>query len=388
MLSANSRPTGGRYGRPAAADRCVVSESAEPDIARLRWTISCSPFVVVDQVYRLRFGAVNATLRHDLQMGAATSQIITEIKRFEGRLSPIGRIITVVSAAISGVIAAYPYVHPYLPAALPATQTLVPWTILLQAFTVFCLVTFIHGLPEMREESKFKDAIAASKQFERFWLGIWLAWFGLYATWTIDAFFQNATAPALRSQSPLHLVLQYVEDLANLESASLFFLSYLVMVLKTTPNHIPRWFTIKIWAFALPVGLVVLEMAFSSHTKTFYAFHWFGGIVAGVTLALFVGRLESKFIDCSQWLLGSLYIYALIQASYAAMQQGDPLTDADAATIFLGLTSLALVLKILMFQYVGQVIGSGVLTYYMLKYRALFDKEPEDREAVIKELLV
>jgi hypothetical protein len=165
----------------------------------------------------------------------------------------------------------------------------------------------------------------------------------------------------------------------------LFFLSYLVMVLRTTPSRIHHWDTIQIWVFAVPAIVVALEAVFYPEA---YAFQWLAGIAVGITLALFVGRLESKFIDCPQWLLAALYLYSLIQVSYAGMQNGDPLTDSQAAAKFLGLTSLALILKILMFQYIGRIIGSGVLTYYMLKSRALFDEEPNDRDTTLRSLLV
>jgi hypothetical protein len=151
-------------------------------------------------------------------MSGAGSQLLGNIKLVEKQLSPVGRTITAISAAISGLVGGYAYLRPYLPAALPNLPTLVPWTILFQAFTVFSLWSLVHHLPEMSREAKYEDAITASRQFQRFWFGIWLAWFILYLGWTIDEFLPDGVGTAIRSHNLLHWILQYLEDFANLES--------------------------------------------------------------------------------------------------------------------------------------------------------------------------
>jgi hypothetical protein len=77
-------------------------------------------------------------------------------------------------------------------------------------------------------------------------------------------------------------------------------------------------------------------------------FNWIEGLATGIALALFVGRLDSRFIDSPRWLVIAFYAYAVIQLSYPKLEADEP----SKALSFLLITISALTLKVLLYSHV------------------------------------
>ena len=90
--------------------------------------------------------------------------------------------------------------------------------------------------------------------------------------------------------------------------------------------------------------------------------------VGGVVLALFVGRVQSKFMGPSTWLPVALYLYVGLQTLYVAVS--DRNDDFVAAIII----EVALVLKCLLFLFVIWLFKSGRFLFYFVRVNKIYEQ--------------
>jgi len=94
------------------------------------------------------------------------------------------------------------------------------------------------------------------------------------------------------------------------------------------------------------------------------------GLAGGVTLALFVGRVQSKFLGPSTWLPIALYFYVALQSLYIAIAQ----TPTRGALII----ECALILKCLLFLYITWLFKSGRFLFYFLRVKTTYEHANPD----------
>jgi hypothetical protein len=85
-----------------------------------------------------------------------------------------------------------------------------------------------------------------------------------------------------------------------------------------------------------------------------------------VTLALFVGRIQSKFLGPSTWLPLAFFFYVAIQSLYVAIGEGVSWSPA--------VIEAALILKCLMYLYVAWLFKSGRLLYYLVRVKTIYER--------------
>lgn len=89
------------------------------------------------------------------------------------------------------------------------------------------------------------------------------------------------------------------------------------------------------------------------------------GIVGGVTLALYVGRVQTRFLGPSPWIPLAFYLYAVIQPLFVFIKdfvRGELIIET------------ALILKALLYLYVAWLFQSGRLLFYFVRMRAIFER--------------
>lgn len=89
------------------------------------------------------------------------------------------------------------------------------------------------------------------------------------------------------------------------------------------------------------------------------------GIVGGITLALFVGRVQTRLLRPSPWIPVAFYLYAVIQPLFVFIKdfvRGELIIEA------------ALILKALLYLYVAWLFQSGRLLFYFVRVRAMFER--------------
>jgi DNA-binding winged helix-turn-helix (wHTH) protein len=95
------------------------------------------------------------------------------------------------------------------------------------------------------------------------------------------------------------------------------------------------------------------------------------GIVGGIAVALFVGRLQSMFLGPPRSLIIALYSYIAIQPLYVHF--GGHQNDAEIRNAVI-LINAALILKCLLYFYLALLFKSGRLLFYLVLVRRTYDK--------------
>jgi hypothetical protein len=102
------------------------------------------------------------------------------------------------------------------------------------------------------------------------------------------------------------------------------------------------------------------------------------GIAGGIAMALYVGRLQSKFLGPRPWLLIALYSYTSIQPLFVYLGKETVWTVL--------LIDLALVLKCLLYLYVAWLLQSGLLLFYFARMKRTY-RAVRTQRRVFRELL-
>ena len=99
-----------------------------------------------------------------------------------------------------------------------------------------------------------------------------------------------------------------------------------------------------------------------------WALDFISSFVGGVALALFVGRVQSKFMGPSTWLPMALYLYVGLQTLYVAVSDRN---DEFVAAVII---EVALVLKCLLFLFVIWLFKSGRFLFYFVRVNKIYEQ--------------
>jgi DNA-binding winged helix-turn-helix (wHTH) protein len=124
--------------------------------------------------------------------------------------------------------------------------------------------------------------------------------------------------------------------------------------------------------------------------RLLYGFTLISGIAGGVGLALFVGRLQSKFLGPSPPLVMTLYSYTAIQSLFiflVGFPKGKQVFEQSTETVIgVMLINIALFLKCLLYLYMIYLFRSGRLLFYFVKVRHTYlnveEEWPEFRKTL------
>jgi len=108
-------------------------------------------------------------------------------------------------------------------------------------------------------------------------------------------------------------------------------------------------------------GLLVVAVTVVIMIRKYEAATSLSGIAAGVFMALFVGRLQSKFMGPRIWVLYLFYSYTAIQPMVLYFQ-----THPRWGIVIL---DFALILKSLLYLYVTWLLQSGLLLFYFARIK-------------------
>jgi len=216
-----------------------------------------------------------------------------------------------------------------------------------------------------------KDAL---KQYIPYWKFLLASWGCLYLFLTGTSYLQS-----LGSQGNLFNILSVCVTLFNNCNSLAITLCYVVLSDPTVfreadknPNPIKLIKAIKkVGAIAIALFLMVevlLIFVFfpSNASLIIWVADVLSGLAGGVTLALFVGRIQSRFLGPSLLLPLALYLYVVIQSLYVFINK-----DITGGTLMIG---GALILKCLLYLYMAWLFKSGRLLFYLLRVRPLYER--------------
>jgi len=213
------------------------------------------------------------------------------------------------------------------------------------------------------------------RQFTKCWsamLASWVALYFVYAweTWRIDC--SAVATNQLASQ---------LEAALNIVNTSIIILCY--DLLNKEPG---RQRKNGLFTGPAAIGLVLLAvipllsgLRILTPDQGLAAFTLLTGLYAGIYMALFVARLQSKFLDPAPLLVVLLFSYTAIQPLALYIQ-----TSKEWAWVVL---DYALVLKCLLYLYVFWLIQSGDLLFYFRETKRTYDDRVDQRRRAHRRLI-
>ena len=108
------------------------------------------------------------------------------------------------------------------------------------------------------------------------------------------------------------------------------------------------------------------------------------GVAAGVTMAMFFGRLQSKFLGPPTLFMAALYSYTSIQALYYVVTSILPSQEKPWVSLFT--LNFAFILKCALYLYMAWLFQSGRLLFYFVRVRRTYlqvEKEWQDFRSLL-----
>lgn len=269
-----------------------------------------------------------------------------------------------------------------------------------QLFMVLGAVAYVPagptGLYSIREKIDDDSQYIAEKALGRYtiyWRIIWATWACLYFFLAVGFF---------------RLGYRYWEHFVNIFTTLFNNLNTVVLIL--CYNILNQSVELKpgkrdisdapwIWTgIACVVAYFVIEMLTFGLVSTersevpLYGLSLVSGIAGGIGMALYVGRLQSKFLGPSPWLVIALYSYMAIQSLFiflVGFPKGRQLFAEPTETLIaVILINIALILKCLLYLYMARLFQSGDLLFYFVKVRDTYlnvDEERREFRKLLKE---
>ena len=204
-------------------------------------------------------------------------------------------------------------------------------------------------------------------------LASWFALYFVYAweTWGIDCSSASAT----------NQVASILEAALNIVNTSIIILCYDLLNKEPGRQRKSGLFTgpAAIGLALLAVIPLLSGLRILTPDQGLAALTLLTGLYAGIYMALFVARLQSKFLDPAPLLVVLLFSYTAIQPLALYIQ-----TSKEWAWVVL---DYALVLKCLLYLYVLWLIRSGDLLFYFREVKRNYDDRVDQRRRAHRRLI-
>jgi|GEM_PF-1521207 len=218
---------------------------------------------------------------------------------------------------------------------------------------------------------------AALEQYTKYWRWLLLSWLCLYAFFAITGLkgleVDTLIANPDQSKKTLGFMLSIFNTLFNNWNTLMIILCFYVLNKQVKDEGENREAT-EISRAAPLAGLVLILLGVTFIEFLFVApidksfipkgASLVSGIAGGIAMALYVGRLQSKFLGPRPWLLIALYSYTAIQPLFVYLEKSTVWTVL--------LIDLALILKCLLYLYMAWLFQSGLLLFYFVRMRRTY----------------
>ena len=216
------------------------------------------------------------------------------------------------------------------------------------------------------------------KLFTKWWSLMLASWVPLYIVFAWETWGTWRAGSSVSGTSPQTSILEAVFNILN---TSMIILCY--DVLNREPGRQRRT---GVFTGPAAIGLafvVLIPLLSGSRPLTaeqgLAAFTLLTGIYAGIYMALFVARLQSKFLDPAPLLVVLLFSYTAIQPLALYIQNAKEWAWA--------VLDYALVLKCLLYLYVFWLLQSGDLLFYFREVKRNYDDRLDQRRRAHRRLI-
>jgi DNA-binding winged helix-turn-helix (wHTH) protein len=152
------------------------------------------------------------------------------------------------------------------------------------------------------------------------------------------------------------------------------------------------------WSLTLTLAFLLVEVftytlfdSAAERAEPLYVLNLVSGVIGAIGMALYMGRLQSKFLGPSSGLVITLYSYTAIQPLFIFLvsvpENKQVFEKATVALIAVALINIALILKCLLYLYVALLVKSGGLLFYFVKVRRTYlnvDRERREFRKFLK----
>lgn len=267
------------------------------------------------------------------------------------------------------------YISPEVEAFLGNRLAVVPALLHVATILLF-IVAFLPDHMRLTVKSptaRTERGVAASKLLFHYWSALWIIWlfFYIFLAWRFWHW-PSSTPPTGDHAMAVSIAANFAN---NAQTAVLFALYWELSESTFVPDGRGGYKRAEkaLWPILITMVMcaAIAEFALWGHVWA-KLFPTIEGVLAGVAIALFAGRLDSKRIRPPRFLIGALYFYACIQSLFAFLD--------DPEELGLAVFSTALLLKVAMFLLVYWVFVSGRLVYYVVRVGELMDEGERDFE--------
>jgi hypothetical protein len=218
--------------------------------------------------------------------------------------------------------------------------------------------------------TELEITVRALIKYKGYWRGLLMSWLGLYLCLSVMDYtginFDRLGEIADIDRRNLGIALS--NSLFNNWNTLMIFLCFYVLNKqirseedgRDSPGNFLGGLIFLVIATAIQVSLLLpIDRAEVPNVASL-----FSGLAGGIAMALYVGRLQSKFINPRIWLLIALYSYTAIQPLFLYLAG-----DKTKAVI---LADVALLLKCLLYLYIAWLLQSGRLLFYLVRVRSAY----------------
>lgn len=204
---------------------------------------------------------------------------------------------------------------------------------------------------------------ATLDQFAEGWLYMWIAWLLLYSWLALVSGLKAFDSDFVLLDRPFwNAFVKAVADVLDGLSATAMFWCYLTLDLPSVKSRADRNRNqpfLKALATVIAVGAFVIVLA--AYDRFYPTLQNFGvlllGLYTGISMAFFVGRFDSHWMNVPRLMLAPLYAYAMLQMVYPFFH----IQTMLAAPVY----AAALLLKLLLFVVVTDVCRTGDMSRYL-----------------------
>lgn len=257
----------------------------------------------------------------------------------------------------------------------PNWQKYVIFTVYALQASVLMVLIAVAALQRPKTHEEYPRASRAVREFQTLWVTLWVIWFIFYVVLAAQEF--------LAAKENVVAVSPYWDLGANLFNnlqTVFILLCYVCLSVPTQSNDQGKNYVrvggilgvllAVIFVVTIVNWLFILIVQPKSDDLGVTIFRLLSGITLGTALALLVGQLGNIHIHASRVYISALYLYAVIQLSYAIFGGSKYVQE-----IF---TTMSLPLKLMLFVQLHSLIRSGRLLFYMEKARLLDESVPKD----------
>ncbi|HEX3672168.1 MAG TPA: hypothetical protein VHT92_10750 [Candidatus Cybelea sp.] len=227
--------------------------------------------------------------------------------------------------------------------------------------------------PKMIENAAHRHLEAAARSTTWFY---WL-WWGLLASWLVFYAIDWFKYSDLAYQPLRNLLNHGLLDWVNTIEAVFFFAIYFEMTAVTFNAEGKRQRSAsERSAILLGIFLVLCIVEYFTPPRSIGWWSVVSGLLVGVSMALFIGRCESRFISAPLVLTASAFLYAVLQGAYPLFSGAlGGTASGPAVSLFKEVViMIVLPLKVMLFLLIDWMCSGGKLFFYMVSERRMVDE--------------